>query len=58
MGPTEPLKCSQISAVGVDSMLHVVADTAEMDSKQIQSILVAVYQSLRGGCDTVWKASG
>ena len=29
-------------AVGVDSMLHVVADTTEMDSMQIQSILVAL----------------
>ena len=30
------------AAVGVDSMLHVVADTTEMDSMQVQSILVAL----------------
>ena len=31
-------------AVGVDSMLHVEADTSEMDSKQIQSILAAAIK--------------
>ena len=41
-GPDRAAKMlTDAAAVGVDSMLHVVADTAEMDSKQIQSILVA-----------------
>jgi len=37
--------------VGVDSMLHVVADTTEMDSKQIQSILAAAIEHC--GADVV-----
>ena len=41
-GPDRAAKMlTDAAAVGVDSMLHVVADTTEMDSKQIQSILVA-----------------
>ena len=41
-GPERAAKMlTDAAAVGVDSMLHVVADTTEMDSKQIQSILVA-----------------
>ena len=41
-GPDRAAKMlTDAAAVGVDSMLHVVADTSEMDSKQIQSILVA-----------------
>mgnify|MGYP005732628815 FL=1 len=39
------------AAVGVDSMLHVLTDTTEMDSTQIQSILVAAIKHC--GADVV-----
>ena len=42
-GPSRSSKMlTNLVAVGVDSMLHVEADTSEMDSKQIQSILAAI----------------
>jgi electron transfer flavoprotein beta subunit len=44
-GPDRAAKMlTDAAAVGVDSMLHVVADTTEMDSKQIQSILAAAIK--------------
>lgn len=44
-GPARSSKMlTDAAAVGVDSMLHVVADTSEMDSTQIQSILAAAIK--------------
>ena len=51
-GPDRAAKMlTDAAAVGVDSMLHVVADTTEMDSKQMQSILVAAINHC--GADVV-----
>ena len=44
-GPSRSSKMlTDAAAVGADSMLHVEADTSEMDSRQIQSILAAAVK--------------
>ena len=51
-GPSRTAKMlTDAAAVGVDSMLHVLTDTTEMDSTQIQSILVAAIKHC--GADVV-----
>ncbi|MCH1592209.1 MAG: electron transfer flavoprotein subunit beta/FixA family protein [Candidatus Thalassarchaeaceae archaeon] len=44
-GPQRASKMlTDAAAVGADSMLHILADTSEMDSEQIQSILAAAIR--------------